>query len=73
MPTFTPNRSEALDLASLFGLVVMGIVACVLWYVGYVRPRDTFLREVTACTQDGGRAEYARCSGLVRTQLEAQE
>ena len=54
-------------------LVVLAIVACLGWWYGYVRPRDEYIREVIACTRDGSRAEYARCSDLVRTRLTAPE
>jgi len=54
-------------------LVVLAIVACFAWFFGYVRPRDEYIREVAACVHNESRAEYARCSVIVRNRLTLQE
>lgn len=55
------------------GAIALFIVALLAWLGAYVIPRDTFVREVHACTRDESRAEIARCSVVVRTRLEAKE
>lgn len=62
-----------IERASAALLAVLAIVACFAWFFGYVRPRDEYIREVAACVHNESRAEYARCSVIVRNRLTAQK
>jgi hypothetical protein len=62
-----------IERASKVFLVVLAIVACFAWFFGYVRPRDEYVHAVAACARNESRAEYARCSVIVRNRLTAQK